>query len=173
MKLLPRLLVSILLIRTLAASEDALAMIPLPLDTRQAEILVVEVPFVIGMAMPESAFQAIGIPYIPPAVSFHKQEDINMASVAGIKVLSDLKEDDSYRIALDYGAVDEKHQTEELLRAVVDCVYRVAERGEGYQLEVVLKNLKEDSPLHAVLKQAVAERKPAPKPAAGGDSTGE
>ena len=170
MKLLPSLLVSVILTRTLVASEDTLVMIPLPLDTRQVEIVVVEVPFVIGMAMPESGFQAIGIPYIPPAISFHKQEDINMASVARIKVLADLKEDDSYRIALDYGAVDEEHQTEELLRAVVDCVYRVAKRDGGYQLEVVLKNLKEDSPLHAVLKRAVAERNAAPKPADGADS---
>lgn len=158
-----RLLISILTAFSLSgiahATEDALAVVPLPLDTLQGEIAVTEVPFIIGKALPESAFHAIGLPYLPPSVSFNEHEDINLASVAGIKVKPFHEDQRDYRIELDYDGVEELHHTDELLAAVVDCIYRVAGDGEeGYSIELVIINLDAGSPLHETLKRLIKER---------------
>lgn len=154
------------LVPALQATEDALELIPLPLDTRQVEIKVAEVPFVIGMSMPESAFVALNRPYVPPSVSFNEQEDINMASLAGIKVTPTQKSDDGYAIDLDYAKVKDEHRTEELLTAVVECIHRIASRDDGYRVEITLSNLPEDSELHALLKRLMEQaRKKAASPA--------
>jgi hypothetical protein len=136
------------------ATEDALELVPLPLDTLQGELVVTEVPFIIGKALPESAFLAIGLAYIPPSVSFHEQEDINLASIAGIKIKPIHQSDRKYRVELDYGEVAEEYRTDELLTAVVDCIHRVAGRGdENWSVDLTLTNLDPKSPLHATLKR--------------------
>lgn len=141
------------------ATEDGLVLVPQPLDTIQEGIKVVEVPFIIGKALPDTAFHAIGLPYVPPSVSFNEQDDINMASVAGIKVNPVLESAGKYRIELDYGEVDPEYQTEELLKAVVDCVHKVAESdNDGWSVELKITHLKAESPLHAALKRMVAEK---------------
>ncbi|MEM1082662.1 MAG: hypothetical protein AAGI48_00950 [Verrucomicrobiota bacterium] len=149
----------LLLSSRVEATEDALELVPLPLDTLQVEIKVVEVPFVIGKSLPESAFSAIGHPFAPPAISFHEHEDINVASVAGITVNPTHVEGRNYVIELDYSDVGKEYLTEELLEAVVECVHRVAGEGEdAYEVDLKLVNLDGKSPLHQVLKRLVDER---------------
>ena len=159
MHYLKQFLVVVLFTTIVEASEDALILVPQPLDTQQVEIAVVEVPFIIGKALPESAFQAIGLPYIPPSVSFHEHGDINLASIAGVKIDSFHQEGRAYKIELDYGKVEEKYQTEELLSALVDCVYGVAGQGDNaYSVKLKIINLEKDSPLHAMLERLVEEK---------------
>jgi hypothetical protein len=75
MTILKKLVTTIVLSSTITlssiayASEDTLILVPLALDTQQEEIAVIDVPFIIGRASPESEFSAIGLPYIPPNIS--------------------------------------------------------------------------------------------------------
>lgn len=163
MKLMPLILPLCLLAPILRATEDALELIPLPLDTRQVEIKVVEVPFVIGMSMPESGFQALNRAYVPPAVSHNEQDDINMVSVAGIKVTPTYRDDGSFGIEVDYAGVEQEHQTEELMTALVECIYRIAARDDGYRLKLKLLNLDKDSDLHAVFQRLIKTHEAASK----------
>ncbi|MCH7227902.1 hypothetical protein [Haloferula sp. A504] len=153
------LLAAVALAVTAHATEDGLTLVPQPLDTLQGEIAVVEVPFIIGKALPDTAFHAIGLPYVPPSVSFNEQGNINLASVAGIKVNPFFDSGRKYRIELDYGEVEQEHQTEELLEAVLECVYKVAEADDGYLVDVKITNLKAESPLHKALKRITEEMK--------------
>lgn len=172
MRHLKPLLAALLLPSMAHATEDALALVPLPLDTLQGEIAVTEVPFIIGKALPESAFQAIGLPYVPPSVSFNEQDDINLASLAGIRIEPHYLSGRAFRIKLDYGEVAEEHRGEELLAAVVECVHRVAEGGNpAYTVELSITKLPAESPLHATLERLVETR--ARKGDAGGEAPGE
>lgn len=152
------LLAAVALAVTAHATEDGLILVPQPLDTIQEGIKVVEVPFIIGKALPDTAFQAIGLPYVPPSVSFNEQDDINLASVAGIKVKPFFESGRKYRIELDYGEVEPEHQTEELLKAVLECVYKVArDDDDGWSVDVKITKLKAESPLHKALERMTEE----------------
>ncbi len=154
------------------ATEDALELVPQPLDTRQGEIAVTEVPFIIGKALPESAFQAIGLPYVPPAVSFSEPDDINLASLAGIRIKPLYLSGRAFRVELDYGKVAEEHRGEELLAAVVECVHRVAGSGDsGYSVALSITGVAAESPLHATLRRLVEAR--ARMGGAGGEGASE
>ena len=146
---------------TANASEDCLVLVPLPLQSIQEGITVQKVPFIIGKALPDTAFHAIGVPYKPPVVSFHEYQDINQASIAGIQVKPEFKTGKDYLIELDYSKVEELHHTGELLGAVLECVYQIAE-SSGYSVEVKLTNLDSSSLLHPALDRLVkARNKPA------------
>jgi len=150
--------------------------VPLPLDTQQGEIAVFDVPFIIGTASPESEFHAIGLPYIPPTTSPKKNGNINLASIAGIKVKPSHESGRHYRIELDYAEVKEAYRTEKLLSLVLDCVYRVASRGMGYSVKISITNLDSDSELHGILKRLIkikGEQDGSDKPATAPDSKAE
>ncbi len=163
MTLLKKLVTTIALSSTIGlssmayANEDTLILVPLPLDTQQGKIAVFDVPFIIGTASPETEFSAIGLPYIPPTISPHKHGNINLASIAGIKVKPSHESGRHYRIELDYAEVKEVYRTEKLLSAVLDCVYRVASRGRGvgYSVKISITNLDSGSELHGTLKRLI------------------
>ncbi len=179
MTILKKLVTNIVLSSTIAlssiayAGEDVLILVPLPLDTQQGEITVVDVPFIIGKASPESEFQAIGLPYTPPTISIQEYGDINLASIAGIKVKPSHESGRHYRIELDYAEVKEAYRTEKLLSAVLDCVYKVASRGRGvgYSVKISITNLDSGSELHGILKRLIkikGEQAGAVQPATAG-----
>lgn len=152
----------------LHATEEALEIVPLPLDRIQDVPIVVDVPFIIGLHMPDAAFTAIGKPYIPPVVTYRPgtaEEDINVASRVGIKVEPHMNEDGSYLIKIDYAKVKPDDQTEDLLNLVIDCILKLEAKHCKKPVTVSLINLPEESALHAAAKKYVNDsRKPAEAP---------
>lgn len=138
------------------AGEDSLVMVPQPLQGCQ----VTQMPFIIGLAVPETPFTAICHPSIPPTISGGQQakpQDIDLASRAGIRVEGSDIGDGSYEVKLDYSKVQPPYQTEELLNAVVECIHQAGEQWEK-NVNITLIGLPEESPLRPMFTRAIAGR---------------
>jgi hypothetical protein len=138
------------------ASENQIVMIPLPLRV-QGEVSVTAVPFVLSGSLPEAAFFAMGVSYVPPSISYLKPGDINLISIAGISIKPESTDGNDYNIRVDYTNVAKAYRTPALLRSIFACVrqlaadQRKASGGVPRKTTIFLAGLESDSPLHEVL----------------------